>query len=69
MGPVVSGLSVLGFLATASSGSSFLFNAVTKLKAVEPSCEKNLLFAYVKTKSQIRCVVTKQLISAFVFAT
>ena len=31
--------------------------------------EKNLLFAYVKTKAQISCVVTAQLISGFDFAT
>ena len=30
---------------------------------------ENLLFAYVKTKVQISCAVTAQLISAFVFAT
>ena len=29
----------------------------------------NLLFAYVKTKAQIRCMVAVQLISTFVFAT
>ena len=29
---------------------------------------KNLLFAYAKTKRQISCTVTKQLIGAFVFA-
>ena len=30
---------------------------------------ENLLFAYAKTKAQISCTVTAQLISAFVFAT
>ena len=35
----------------------------------EPRYEKNWLFAYVKTKPQISCAVTAQLISAFVFAT
>ena len=29
----------------------------------------NLLFVYAKTKAQISCAVTAQLISAFVFAT
>ena len=35
---------------------------------IEPH-EKNWLFAYAKTKTQISCAVTAQLISAFVFAT
>ena len=36
----------------------------------KPCHEKNLLFAYAKTKTQISCAVTSaQLISAFVFAT
>ena len=35
----------------------------------EPSHEKTELFANAKTKAQISCAVTAQLISAFVFAT
>ena len=36
----------------------------------EPRYEKTVFFfAYTKTKTQIRCAVTAQLISAFVFAT
>ena len=38
-------------------------------ESFEPCCEKNLLFAYAKTKVQISCLVTMLLISAFVFAT
>ena len=34
---------------------------------IEPRHEKTGLFAYAKTTVQISCVVTKQLISAFVF--
>ena len=32
-------------------------------------CLENQIFAYAKTKPQISCAVTAQLISAFVFAT
>ena len=35
----------------------------------EPRREKTCFFAYVKTKVQISCTVTAQLISIFVFAT
>ena len=35
----------------------------------EPRHEKTCFFAYAKTKEQISCAVTAQLISAFVFAT
>ena len=35
----------------------------------EPCYEKNRLFAYAKTKTQISFAVTAKLISAFVFAT
>ena len=35
----------------------------------EPHHEKNRIFAHTKTKAQISCAVTAQLISAFVFAT
>ena len=34
----------------------------------EPRYEKNIFFAYEKTKTQISCTVTAQLISAFDFA-
>ena len=34
-----------------------------------PVMKKTLMFGYAKTKAQIRCAVTAQLISAFVFAT
>ena len=39
------------------------------LRAYEPRHEKTCFFAYEKTKPQISCAVTAQLISAFVFAT
>ena len=35
---------------------------------IEPRYEKTGFFAYAKTKMQISCAVTAQLISAFVFA-
>ena len=35
----------------------------------EPHHKKTRLFAYAKTKAQISCAVTAQLICAFVFAT
>ena len=35
----------------------------------EPRHEKTCFFAYAKTKAQISCAVTAQLISAFVFTT
>ena len=34
----------------------------------EPRYEKTFFFAYAKTKTQISCAVTAQLITAFVFA-
>ena len=37
-----------------------------ELVLFEP-CHENLLFAYAKTKAQISCAVTAQLINAFVF--
>ena len=39
------------------------------LTIYEPHLEKNRIFAYAKTKSQISCAVTAQLIIAFVFVT
>ena len=55
------------------SNPTFIYNVV-KLGGLEgytlfePRCEKTGLFVYAKTKTQIRCAVTAQLISAFVFA-
>ena len=37
-------------------------------KTNEPRCEKNRLFAYAKTKTQISFAITAKLISVFVFA-
>ena len=42
---------------------------IRKNKVFEPCHERNLHFAYAKTKTQISCAVAAQLISAFVFAT
>ena len=39
------------------------------LNRYEPRREKNRLFAYAKTKTQISFAITAKLISAFVFAT
>ena len=39
------------------------------INITEPRSEKTQRFAYAKTKTQISCAVTAQLISAFVFAT
>ena len=39
---------------------------LNKVPTYEPHCEKTV-FAYAKTKTQISCAVTAQLISAFVF--
>ena len=46
-----------------------LANLTELQKANEPRCEKNGLFAYAKTKTQISFAVTAKLISTFVFAT
>ena len=48
-----------------SKSFSFLF----KFKLFEPRHEKTSFFAYAKTKAQISCAVTAQLISAFASAT
>ena len=46
------------------------YSFVAKSSIIEPCYEKNVFFfAYAKTKTQISCAVTAQLISAFVFAT
>ena len=37
------------------------------MKVIRAASEEILLFAYMKTKSQISCAVTMQLISTFVF--
>ena len=42
---------------------------LTTIKPNQPRHEKNRIFACAKTKAQISCAVTAQLISAFVFAT
>ena len=44
------------------------FTELPTLLHYEPCYEKNGFFAYAKTKTQISCAVTAQLISAFVFA-
>ena len=51
-------------------GNVIVFYAPVKntFKSFEPRCEKAGFFAYAKTKTQISCAVTAQLISAFVFA-
>ena len=49
--------------------SYFQTQLLSSLKSFDPRREKNLLFAYVKTKKQISFAVTAKLISTFVFAT
>ena len=44
-------------------------NTYSNIIRIEPRHEKTGFFAYAKTKAQISCAVTAQLISAFVFAT
>ena len=41
----------------------------TYVPSYEKTCFLHMRFAYAKTKAQISCVVTTQLISAFVFST
>ena len=45
----------------------YMTHTMRKLKIYEPRYEKNRLFAYAKTKTQISFAVTAKLISAFVF--
>ena len=57
-----------------ASYNKYFTREIRAMVSFEPHHEKiwsweNLLFAYAKTKAQIRCTLTAQLISAFVFAT
>ena len=54
-----------------SSGFSWLFSILWSQSVIlEPRYKKTVFFfAYAKTKTQISCAVTAQMISAFVFAT
>ena len=54
-----------------TGGATYFVFVVSNLSFVqyEPRSEKNRLFAYAKTNTQISFAVTAKLISVFVFAT